>query len=216
MSVYEFIKENYSNGEPILLSELPFDNKNYLRQEMKRLTDQNKLVRAYSGIYFLKYTNSLGLDGTFSIFKCIEKKFLFQNGKRIGFYSGLTLVNNFGFSSQNPSYIEVESNNSSTKQRKLSIDGYNLIIYSPCTSINDKNYSAMQFLELMKDIDKYSELEGEELQKKLKNFIKETKVDFAEVRKILPLCPDRTYKNLYVGGLMNELAERKRRVEGSD
>lgn len=37
--VYDYIIENYKNGEPIFLTELPGDSKDYLRQEMKKLVD---------------------------------------------------------------------------------------------------------------------------------------------------------------------------------
>ena len=37
--VYDYIIQNYRKGEPIFLSELPGESKDYLRQEMKKLTD---------------------------------------------------------------------------------------------------------------------------------------------------------------------------------
>ena len=45
--VYDYIIENYKNGEPIFLTELPGDSKDYLRQEMKKLVDEGKLERLY-------------------------------------------------------------------------------------------------------------------------------------------------------------------------
>ncbi len=42
--VYDYIIDNYSNGEPIFLSELPGNSKDYLRQEMKKLVDEGKLT----------------------------------------------------------------------------------------------------------------------------------------------------------------------------
>ena len=43
--VYDYIIENFKNGEPIFLSELPGESKDYLRQEMKKLVDEGKLER---------------------------------------------------------------------------------------------------------------------------------------------------------------------------
>lgn len=38
-----------------------------------------------------------------------------------------------------------------------------MIIYKPIVEINEENKSALQFLNFMSSIDKYSELSGEEL-----------------------------------------------------
>ena len=34
--IYNYIVENYKNGDPIFFSELPGESKDYLRQEMKQ------------------------------------------------------------------------------------------------------------------------------------------------------------------------------------
>ena len=57
----------------------------------------------------------------------------------------------------------------------------------------------------MSSIDKYSELTGDLLVDKLKQFVKEVNVDFEQVKEYISLFPDRVYRNIYQGGLMNEL-----------
>ena len=57
--VYDYIIENYKNGEPIFLTELPGDSKDYLRQEMKKLVDEGKLERLYNGVYWT--TSGIGV-----------------------------------------------------------------------------------------------------------------------------------------------------------
>ena len=57
----------------------------------------------------------------------------------------------------------------------------------------------------MSSIDKYSELTGDLLIDKLKQFVKEVNVDFEQVKEYISLFPDRVYRNIYQGGLMNEL-----------
>ena len=71
--VYDYIIENYKNGEPIFLTELPGDSKDYIRQEMKKLVDEGKLERLYNGVYFLSYVTILGTKGKVSVDKYIEK-----------------------------------------------------------------------------------------------------------------------------------------------
>lgn len=203
--VYDYIVENYKNGDPIFLSELPYRSKDYLRQEMKQLTDEGKLERVYNGVYFLSYPTILGTKGKMSIDRYIDKKYLNAGGKVSGYITGLQLANRYGFTSQNPSCYEVCSNEATTKQRKLNIDGNTIIIYKPVARITEENRTALQFLDLMSGIDRYSELSGEEYKEKLMKYVETNKVDFDQVKKYLPLYPDRAYRNIYEGGLMNEL-----------
>ena len=61
--VYDYIINNYTYGDPIFLSELPGESRDYLRQEMKKLVDEGKLERLYNGVYYLPYTTILGTKG---------------------------------------------------------------------------------------------------------------------------------------------------------
>ena len=60
-------------------------------------------------------------------------------------------------------------------------------------------------MSLMTDIDQFSEISGDELKMKLEEYINKKNIDFNIVKNYLPLFPDKIYKNLYNGGLMNEL-----------
>ncbi len=203
--VYDYIIENYTTGEPIFLSELPGDSKDYLRQEMKRLVDEGRLERLYNGVYYLSYITILGTKGRISIDKYIEKKYLTVDGKVAGYVTGLQLANKYGFTTQNPSCYEVCSNEATTKQRKQEIDGNTIVVYKPLAVVTETNKSALQFLDLMSMIDKYSKLKGIELASKLKKYIQFNKLDFSVVKEYLPLYPDKVYRNIYDVGFMGEL-----------
>ena len=203
--IYDYIMDNYTNGEPIFLSELPGDSKDYLRQEMKKLVDEGRLERLYNGVYYLSYVTILGTKGRISIDKYIEKKYLIVDGKTAGYVTGLQLANKYGFTTQNPSCYEICSNEATTKQRKQEIDGNIIVVYKPVTDVTETNRSALQFLDLMSVIDKYSEISGAELVGKLKKYVASVKLDFSVVKKYLPFYPDKVYRNIYDGGLMGEL-----------
>ncbi len=203
--VYDFILENYKNGEPIFLSELPGDSRDYLRQEMKKLVDEGRLERLYNGVYYLSYITILGTKGKISIDKYIEKKYLIVNGKAAGYITGLQLANKYGFTTQNPSYYEICSNEATTKQRKQVIDGNTIVVYKPVVDVTEKNRTALQFLDLMSVIDKYSEITGVEFTSKLKKYVQSVKLDFSVVKEYLPFYPDKVYRNIYEGGFMGEL-----------
>ena len=199
--IYEYIINNFKKGEPIFLNEIPGSSKEVIRQEMKRLTDEGKLERSYNGVYFIPYRTILGTKGKISIDNFIEKKYL----KTGGFLTGVSLVNKYGFTSQNPSVYEIRSNAATTKQRKMEIDGNNLIIYKPLTVITKENIRELEFLDLMSIIDKYSELSGEEYKNKLREYVNNVDINFNVVKEYISLFPAVVYKNIYEGGLMNEL-----------
>lgn len=203
--LYDYIVDNYDNGEPIFLSELPGKSTNYIRQEMKKFVDEGKLERLYSGVYFLPYTTILGTKGKVSSDKLIEKKYISYQGRILGYITGIQFANKYGFTTQMPACLEVCSNAATTQQRKLEIAGQKLIVYKPVTEINNENRNTLQFLDFMSNINKYSELAGDEVQHKLRELANQLNINFLEVKKYISLFPDRIYKNLYEGGLMNEL-----------
>lgn len=203
--IYDYIINTYKNGDPIFLEELPGNSKDYLRQEMKKLVDKGKLNRLYNGVYYLPYMTILGTDGRISIDRYIEKKYLSVNGETSGYVTGLQLANNYGFTTQNPACYEICSNAATTKQRKQTIDGNTIIVYKPVENITKVNKSALQFLDLMTVIDKYSEVSGTELNNKLKKYVDAENVDFSQVKELLPLYPDKVFRNIYMGGMMGEL-----------
>ena len=199
--IYEYIMNNFKKGEPIFLNEIPGSSKEVVRQEMKRLTDEKKLERLYNGVYYIPYKTILGTEGKVSIDQFIEKKYLSVGG----YLTGLSLVNKYGFTSQNPSVYEICSNEASTKQRKLDIDGNNLIVYKPLSIITKDNIRELEFLSLMSIIDKYSELSGLEYRNKLREYVNKVGINIIIVKEYISLFPAIVYKNIYEGGLMNEL-----------
>ena len=203
--VIDYIIENYTNGEPIFIDELPGNSKDYLRQEMKKLVDEGKLERLYNGVYYLPYLTILGTKGRISVDKYIDKKYLNANGEVSGYVTGLQLANKYGFTTQNPSCYEICSNEATTKQRKQDFDGNTIIVYKPVDTVTERNKSVLQFLDLMTNIDRYSEIKDAELLKKLRKYVKTTGLDFSVVKEYLPFYPDKVYRNIYEGGLMGEL-----------
>lgn len=203
--LYDYILENYEKDEPIFLEELPGRSKDSIRQEMKHLTDEGKLERLYNGVYYISYVSILGTKGKVSIEKYVDKKFLNVKGLVSGYLTGLHLANIYGFTTQNSACFEVCSNEATTKQRKINIDGRIIIIYKPLVVITEENKTALQFLDFMSTIDKYNELEEEEYKEKLKRFVKAMNVDFSIVKQYISVFPDCVYRNIYQGGLMNEL-----------
>ena len=85
------------------------------------------------------------------------------------------------------------------------MDGNSIIVYKPVDTIDDRNKASLQFLDLMTNIDKYSEVKVKELSKKLVKYVKTAGVDFSIVKKYLQFYPDKVYRIIYQVGLMGEL-----------
>mgnify|MGYP004447204695 FL=1 len=203
--ILDYIKNNYQIGEPIFLEDLPCNSKDYLRQEMKKLVDEGKLDRFTNGVYFIPF-KTFPNGGGLSITKYVNRKYIRgKDNKDKGILTGLSLLNRYGFTTQNPSVIEVCSNDATTKQRTINVEGFKVIVYKPIVEINNKNKGALEFLELMSVIDESSEFRGVKLMNKIKEYIKECNVDFNEVKEYLPYYPAKVYKNIYKVGLMKEI-----------
>ena len=185
--LYDYIITNYEKDEPIFLAELPGKSRESVRQEMKRLTDEGKIERLYNGVYYRAYKTILGTKGKVSVEKFIQKRYIEVDGVISGYITGIQLANMYGFTTQNPSCYEVCSNEASTKQRKVDVDGRQIIVYKPVVEISKENKGALQFLDLMSTIDRYSEVSGDEFTVKIKNFISTVGVDFEQVKKYLSL-----------------------------
>ena len=111
-----------------------------------------------------------------------------------GYITGLQLANKYGFTTQNPSCYEVCSNEASTKQRKQEIDGNTIVVYKPVAEVTSKNKSALQFLDLMSVIDKYSEISGQELISKLREYVNSVGVDISVLQKKKKKKPNKVYQ----------------------
>ena len=144
----DYINENYDKAEPIFMYELPCTSRCALRQEMKKLTDEGKLIRLYNGVYYKPYKTIFGTEGKMSINKFIEKKYLYEADESVGFISGISMYNKYGFTTQIPSIIEVVTNAATTKQRKIEVDGYSIIVYKPAVSITNENVNEIEFLKI--------------------------------------------------------------------
>ena len=79
-------------------------------------------------------------------------KYILRRGKRIGYYSGYTLANRMGLSTQVPFTIEITSNYAPAQVRELTIKNHKYIIRRPVVEVTEENVTVLQFLDCLKDI----------------------------------------------------------------
>ena len=203
--LYEYLKENYKENEPIFISELQYKNLNMnaIRQQILNLTNKNLLIRYDTGIYFIPGKSIFKTSKTLYQNKVIEKKYISTNDEIVGYFSGLNFANRIGITTQVPNLYEVVSNKATCDYRELKIGSTKIILRKPRTKITKENYLELQFLDMIKEIDNISILDKDENKKIVLNYMNTAKISFAKLQKLLEFYPDKIYKNLYQVGVLN-------------
>ena len=206
--LYEYLKENYKENEPIFISELQYKNLNMnaIRQQILNLTNKNLLIRYDTGIYFIPGKSIFKTSKTLNQNKVIEKKYISTNDEIVGYFSGLNFANRIGITTQVPNLYEVVSNKATCDYRELKIGSTKIILRKPRTKITKENYLELQFLDMIKEIDNISILDKDENKKIVLNYMNTAKISFAKLQKLLEFYPDKIYKNLYQVGVLNGIS----------
>ncbi len=196
--VYEYIIENYEVNEPIFLTDLNIEGitGNNIRQQLKKLVDTGKIKRFDKGIYFLPKTSIFMSGSQLPVEKVLECKYLKDKECRCGYISGLMFCNQIGLTTQVPMQYEVVSNKATSDYRETSLAKSRVIVRRPKVTVTESNYKVLQFLDMLKDVDVYSELNGTALQKRLYQYMYETNIRLADMKEYLPYYPDKLYRNL--------------------
>ena len=209
--LYEYLKENYGENVPIYISRLKVEgmSENTLRQQVKRLTDAGLLKRYDTGIYFIPKKSVFKSGSTLSVEQVLNDKYLREGEKRCGYQSGILFANQLGLTTQVPMIYEIVTNKASREYREITVAKTRVILRRPRTEINEDNFRALQFLDLMKDVDMVSELEGKRLTERLLADMRACSLYFDDLEPFLPLYPDKLYRNLYEGGLLDGVSAQK-------
>ena len=208
LTLYKYIRENYQENEPIFVSEIQIEGMTdvNLRQQIKKLADSGKIRRFDTGIYFIPKETMFRSGSQLSPYKVIEKKYLQNEKQRCGYIGGLMFANQMGLTTQVPMVYEVITNKATKDYRETRLAKTRVIIKRPRVAVTEDNYKILQFLDLMKDIDSYSEIKGEQLQRRLFGYLQAIKLNFSMLEPYLSYYPDRIYKNMYETGMLNGIS----------
>lgn len=79
--VYKYLEENYEPNEPIFLSDLNIPNMkpSSLRPQLKKLTEEGRIKRFDTGIYYIPKKSIFRFGSAVSIYDVIKKKYLTDN-----------------------------------------------------------------------------------------------------------------------------------------
>ena len=203
--VYRYIENNYRSNEPIFLSELniPGMKAVSVRQQMKKLTESGQLKRFDTGIYYIPKKSMFRSGSTLSVDEVIRRKYLADGENCCGYVGGILFANQLGLTTQVPAVYEIYTNKATTEYRETELANLRVILRKPYCTIDEKNATTLQFLDLLKEIVDVSEVDGEELTNRLIGYMKKKNIGFESMRPFLPYYPERIYKNMYEVGLLN-------------
>lgn len=202
--LYEYLKSNYLENEPIFVSDikLPVSDVN-LRRMFKELSDTGKIERFDKGIYYLPKKSLLKGGVPLSVDTVIRSKYVVRKEEVEGYYSGYTFANQLGLTSQVPYLLEIVSNHASARFREIEMKGRRVVLRKPRVSVTRENYLVLQVLDLLSNIEKYSDISKEGTAKRLKKYIEEENISKKKIDTYIKEYPDRIYKNIYEMEMFN-------------
>lgn len=167
MNVTEIIRERvleYDFREPIYTDDLIFDlkdNKNTAYVAIHRLIEENIINTFEKGIYYRPKHTKFGIQ-KIDKYKLISQKYIGNNNEK-GYVTGPELWNQWGLTTQINKRVWIAQN----VGRKKEIDNLNLLIIKAKTEIRKENIKALQFLDLLDQIDMIPDTTKNEIIKKL-------------------------------------------------
>lgn len=205
--LWQYITDRYQAGEPIIASDIELSiSEVYRRQQFKKLTDEGKLKRYENGVYYIPKKSRLGTEISMLPDDVIECKYISRNKKTFGYYSGFAFANQIGITTQMPSVKEIITNEMGNPIKRIEKGNRIFVVRKARTEITESNVRVLQFMDLLKDIEQYSEIDGKELTDCLARYVRSFNITKAEMDKYLPLYPDKIYKSIYETGLINVFA----------
>ena len=205
---FDYLLNTYGTNEPIFVSDITYDGmtQNNIRQQIMNYATNGKLKRYDTGIYYIPKDSIFKTAPSLSQNSVIEKKYLDSGTERCGYISGQNFANRIGITTQVPASCEVVTNKASKDYREATLASEKIIIRKPRVMIDESNYKSLQFLDLLKDIDLYSELEGKELNNKIKTYMEKSGLQFQQLEQYLSLYPDKIFRNMYKVGVLNGIS----------
>jgi len=199
MTVLQTIFNSSLINKPLFIEDFVNEDTNYdtAKTLLSNYVKTGDIKRYSQGIYYIPKKTVLGYS-TISFESIIERKYISDNNKVFGYYSGMSLLNTIGLSSQVPNIPEITTNNEATRKRKVKIGKRNVIVRKSAIEINNDNYLYLQFF----DIFRYADPNViEENKNNIINFFDNNKLDYnklIEIEKLLPMKIRRIFRRTKV------------------
>lgn len=154
MSVLQTIFNPSLINKPLFIEDFVNEETNYdtAKTLLSNYVKSGDIKRYSQGIYYIPTKTILGYS-TISFESIIERKYISDDNKVFGYYSGMSLLNTIGLSSQVPNIPEITTNNEATRKRKVKIGKRSVIVRRSNIEINNDNYLYLQFFDIFRYAD---------------------------------------------------------------
>lgn len=195
MNLIESLYEKYGTNEPILLSEISFENysRPWIMKQLQMLCEDGRLCKYEKGVYYIPTETIFG-KSILNPRKVIEKKYINSSSRVFGYYSGIIFQNQLKITTQMPNIIEIYTNNEKSKVREVIIGNQRVLLRRARTEINSRNAPVLSFLELMNDITP-GDLDDER-RKRIAEYIFVNNITRKDVLDYAKVFPDKVMRNL--------------------
>jgi hypothetical protein len=192
-----------------LYAQFPEINEGTIRESIRRLLNEEKILKAKNGVYELPNPNRVLKSHVVNVSNVVEQTYLKDNeSNTIGYRSGINLANMLGLTSQTASVEVVYSNAVSNRKREIKLNKSRLIINAPRVKVTNKNYKLLQVLDLLTEFEKYSEYDLKQVEFKLLSYISDIKLSYVELESIVEAYPLAAQVKFYKIGGANVITQR--------
>lgn len=197
--LYDYLIENYKVAEPIFFSDIEIEGitRSAINQQLKKLCDEEKLMKYEDGVYYLPKKSRLSGAVGINADMVAKYKYIARRGKVDGFYSGNAFANQIGISTQVPNKVEIVSNNIAAKVREISIGKRKFIVRKANVEVTETNVYVLQMLELLKNLDAYLDEDYADAKEKFKKYINVHGITRADVDMYIREYPVSIFKYYY-------------------
>lgn len=195
MTLPEMLYQQYGTNEPILLSEITFEDysRPWIMKQLQLLCESGDLCKYEKGVYYVPTDTFFG-KSILNPRKVIEKKYINDSRRIIGYYSGITLQNQLKITTQMPNVLEIYTNNESSKVREVTVGSQRVVLRRARVEINRDNVPILAFLELMNDIT--PNMLDDDKKERIAEYIGANNISKKDILKYASVFPDKVMRNL--------------------
>ena len=206
MNLYEYLLSAFGVDEPFYTTEIDYGeySKPWLYKELNKLCEDGKIIRYERGLYYIPTQTIFGpsiLDPN----KVITKKYINDGKDTVGFYSGVTFLNQLRLTTQCPNVIEIYTNNEPSNVRDATVGKQRVLLRRARTTVNARNAAVLSFLEMMNTIP--SKFVDEDKKPLIEKYISDNRITRKDILQYAPLFPDKAIRTLVESELIYSVAQ---------
>ncbi|WP_102375770.1 hypothetical protein [Raoultibacter massiliensis] len=151
------IIERFGYDEPILTEDIldmyPSLSRTAIYKKIDAAITEESLERYARGIYYVPRTTPFGKSEPLAS-QVVRRRWISDGENVFGYYSGQTLENKVGLSSQVPAVLEVTTNKASMRVREVEPFGgwRKVLVRKPRTTVTEENVDALMLLDLLTSV----------------------------------------------------------------